>query len=236
MAKKNLKVTHYQALGNIPAISATFYKETKPELKVGEGERATFLRFKVEETSETEGKKRESIALVVPQFTIAKLRDCEKGSEFLLELVNEQQDSNAKACAESKAQWNSVVDPAEMIREYFDNTRTASGGRVTAEVVGKFFDASMVEWMTARVQAKFPQFDSEKIDKVVAQYRQSFCDLSKYQMPHTKAVFGMLQKAWLEFLAENVELEFDTEMADWINIRMKKLEDRNNEEAQLMAI
>ena len=225
MATKPNKV---QKLGNIPAVRNTFYFGEKPELSVASDQRAAFLRFKTDKETNTV---RESMAVFVNLLTPSSIIHGDaKGTEFLQSLVNEAQDSVLKRVADGSCEFDVAQDYSKLIADYFDNSRTASGNRVSAEVVGNYFDAELSSWLMDRIVAKFPQFSAEKIAAVVSQYRASFCDLAKYQMPHSKPVTEMLARAWNESPVEKDE----SELAEWISGRIKKLQDRHNEAEMLV--
>lgn len=220
--------TVIEQLGNLPAIRSTFYQKDKPELAVAPDQRVSFLRFKTDKESNT---LRKSVAVIVNKHTpSAIIHGSDKGTEFLQALIDAAQDEAAKQVAEGKADFEVVQDYAKLIADYFDNSR-AGGSRVSAEIVGKFFDSDVSSWLMDRVIAKFPQFDADKVAKVVTQYRASFCDLTKYQMPHTKPVIEMLAKAWNEFLPT---VEDQTDLHEWISARIKKQQDRHNGEQMML--
>lgn len=215
-----MPVTIKQELGNIPAVHAMFYSDNKkPELKLGEGEIAHYLRYK---TDKEKQELRSSMAVVAQQITLAAIRQNAKGTEFLQSVVDELQTELAKRCGDKEITFDQVSSADFLISDYFDNSR--NGGRVSAEQVGKFFDEALSNWLMDRVVAKFPQFDADKVAKVVLQYRQAFCDLAKIGLPHSKQVAEMLNKAWNEF-SWNSD---DEEMGQWISAKLKKLMDRHN--------
>lgn len=230
----DMPTTKIEKLGNIPAARNTYFADKKPDLLIGSDQRASYLRFKTDKESNT---LRSSMAVFVNLLTPSTIiHGTERGTEFLQCLVNECQDAALKACAEEKADFDVVQDFQKLIADYFDNSRTASGKRVSAENVGTFFDRNMKEWLECKVTTKFPAFDADKTAKVVAQYRAAFADLSKYQMPHTKAVYSMLDKAWTEFLTGLVDTAevADSEMVEWIAARMEKLNNRLNADEMLI--
>lgn len=225
--------TVVETLGNLPAVRTTFYDDAKPALSVTAEQRAAFLTFKTDKEKNTVRRK---MAVVVNLLTPSNIiHGSDKGTEFLQALVNDAQDSVLKLVADGKAEFETAQDYAKLIADYFDNSRSASGKRVTGEDVGKFFDALMAGWLTDKVIAKFPQFDAEKVAKVVGQYRQSFCDLAKYQMPHTKPVFQMIQKAYTEWMADSEEATTtESDLPEWISARLAKLNDRLNADEMLI--
>lgn len=223
--------TSIETLGNLPAVRCTFYKGIKPEVKVETDSRVSYLAFKVNKTANTI---RRSIAVAVAKFTPSMvIHGHERGTEFLQSLIDECQDGALKRVAEGKASFELAQDYAKMITDYFDTSRSASGSRITAECLGEFFDMSLAGWLTDKVIAKFPAFDADKVAKVVAQYRAAFSDLAKYQLPHTKPVTMMLQKAWNE-AKEDSNVDVDDETAEWISGRIQKLVDRHNADEMLV--
>lgn len=221
-------VTKVQALGNIPAVRNSFFDDKRPDIKLESGQRISYLRFKTDKEKDT---LRSSMAVVVNLLTPSSIiHGSDKGTEFLQALVNEAQDSVLKATSEGKADFDTCQDYQKLIADYFDNSR-AGGNRVNGEDVGKFFDANLSDWLMGRVIEKFPQFDADKVAKVVSQYRASFMDLAKYQMPHSKPVFSMIDKAWREATMPETA---DTDMVEWVAARLKKLGDRHNEAEMLI--
>lgn len=217
--------------GNIPAVRVSYYQDNKkPELKLESGQRVSLLRYKTDKETKT---LRSSMAVILNQVTKhAVIQQTERGAEMLQAMIDERQDELAKRCADKEFEFANVESAEFMVKDYFDNTRTAGGKRVSAEMIGKFFDESMQNWLMDRVISKFPAFDADKVAKVVSQYRTSFADLTKYSLPHSKQVSEMLAKAWGEFTTQ--ESYEDSELGDWIGERIKKLQDRHNAQEMLV--
>lgn len=219
-----------QTLGNIPAHRATFYTDNKkPELSLESGQRVSYLRYKTDKETNT---LRSSMAVIVFSVTRSEVLREDKGAEFLDALIAEKQDDYIKRAAEGSVKFDGAELASELIRDYFDNSRTANGTRVTGEQVGSFFDSALASWLMDRIVAKFPNFEADKVAKVVEQYRASFADLSKYSLPHSKQVTEMIAKAWAEFTSQ--ESYEDSDLGDWIGERIKKLQDRHNAQEMLV--
>jgi hypothetical protein len=219
-----------ESLGNIPAVRGTIYADnkSKPEFKLESGQRVSWQRFKTTKDKEGNETLRKPIAVIVNEITpSAIIRGNEKGTEFLQSLVNEFQDGEVKLSAEGKQEFTKCESLDALIASYFDSSR-ASG--VTKETVAAFFDDAMQGWLVSRIVAKYPQMETDKVAKVAEQYKASFCDLAKYQMPHTKPAFELLSKAHKEFAYP----EQYQDMAEWIAERLQKLHDRHNASEMLM--
>jgi hypothetical protein len=216
---------------NIPTIRTTSYTKTKPDLKLSDGQRACFLTFKTDKETKV---KPDSLAIILNRVTThAMIQTTDKGGELMQSLLDDLQDFNAKRANEGAASFDIVEDAAKMCADYFDTSRTSSGTRVTKELVSKWFDANMATWLQGKVVAKFPQFTPDKVAAVVAQYRESFAMLASYQLPHSKPVYNMIQKAWNDLLASDVELS-DSDTVEWIAERLTKLGNRHNAEEMLV--
>jgi hypothetical protein len=226
-----MAATIKQDSGKIPAVRVTFFTDNKkPDVKLSEGQRLAILRFKTDKDTNT---LRSSMAVILNGVSCTDLiHRTDKGSEVLQLLVSELQDSMLRRVADGSEEFAKCEDAQALVSDYLDNSRTASGKRVSSEMVGSFFDAGLASFLMDRIIAKFPAFDADKIGKVVAQYRQAFCDLSKYSLPQSKQVSEMLNKAWSEFSAQ--ESYEDSDIGDWIGERVKKLQDRHNSQEMLI--
>lgn len=216
------QTTLIQNLGNLRAVRATFYTDNKkPALAPTEDQRSVFLTYK---TNKKDNTLRSSIALIINKLPKHVVNQCDKGAEFIQALIDERQDELLKRCADKELTFEQCEDAQFLVTDYFDNTRTANGTRVTVEGLGKFFDDSMLAWVVERIVAKFPQFDSAKVEAIAKQYKQAFCDLAKYGLPHTKQVATLLQKLVSEFEWSEEQVE----LRDWTQERVKKLMDKHN--------
>lgn len=217
--------TVVQSLGNLSATRVTFYqKNAKPVITNGEGFRTSFLYFK---TDKEKNELRSSMAVqvrILPRngFT----------GEFYAAMLEEVQDSILKRVADGELPFETSESAEAIEKDYFDTTRIG-GRKVKGEDVGKWFDATMTNWLMDKIVAKFPQFDADKVVKVVGQYRQAFCDLTKYGLPQSKPVTDMIQKAFKEWFSQP-ELEEADEMTMFVGERIKKLADKHNAEEMLI--
>lgn len=216
-------VTIKQDLGNLSAIRTTFYVDNKkPELSLSEGQRVCILAYKTNKETKT---LRSSMALILNQVTKhAVIQQTEKGAELLQCLIDEKQDELAKRCADKEFPFENVESAEFLVKDYFDNSRTASGKKVTAEILGTYYDSNMLPQVVERIVAKFPQFDTSKVEAVAKQYRQLWTDLSKYGLPHTKQGTELVAK----LVSLHVFSEEDAELQEWAKERVKKLQDRHN--------
>jgi hypothetical protein len=214
--------TTTQDHGNIPQVRVTFYADNKkPELKLADGQRASFLRYKTDKKLDT---LRASMAVILNKITRAAVAQEVQGSEFIDAIIAEKQDELLKRCADKELDFASVESAEFLVKDYFDTTRTASGKKLTAETLGKYFDDKMAAGVVERIVTKFPQFDAAKIAAVTTQYRQLWCDLSKYGLPHTKQGTELVAK----LVAMHQFAEEETELAEWAAKRVKSLQDKHN--------
>lgn len=216
-------VTIKQDLGNLSAVRVSYYVDNKqPDIKLSEGQRVSILRYKTDKITST---LRSSMAVILNRVTKhAIIHQTEKGEEFIQCLLDEVQDNLAKRCADKELTFEQVESADFMVKDYFDNTRTASGKKVTADILGTYYDVNMLPQVVERIVAKFPHFDTSKVEAVAKQYKQLWTDLSKYGLPHTKQ--------GTELVAKLVSLhqfsEEDSELQEWAKERVKKLQDRHN--------
>jgi hypothetical protein len=221
--------TIVQSAGDIPAVRVSYYTDNKvPAIALSAGQRLSKLYYKTNKETNT---LRSSMAVILNQVAVRAIQSCERGQELLQALVDELQDAAAKRVADKSAPWELVEDAERLVKDYFDTSRTASGKKVSAQDVGTFFDTFLTEFLVGRIVAKFPQFATDKVAKVVEQHKQAFCDLAKYSLPHGKGVTEILAKDWNEYTKE--ETFEATDMSDWIGERIKKLQDRHNAEEML---
>lgn len=211
-----------QELGNIPAVRVTFYTDNiKPELSLSAGQRASYLRYKTDKKTDT---LRSSMAVILNAITRAQVNEATKGYEFIDALIAEKQDDFLKRCADKEVEFSKVESAQELINDYLDNTRTKSGQKLTTETLGAYFDAKMAESVITRIVEKFPHFASDKVEAVVKQYRALWCDLAKYGLPHTKQGAELVGK----LVTMHKFAEDESELQEWAQERIKKLQDKHN--------
>jgi hypothetical protein len=214
--------TNIQDHGNIPAVRVTFYADNKkPELSLSADQRASFLRYKTDKKLDV---LRASMAVILNKITRHQVSQEAQGSDFVDALIAEKQDELLKRCADKELDFASVESAEFLVKDYFDTTRTASGKKLTADTLGAYFDGKMMAAVVERIVAKFPQFEASKIEAVTKQYRQLWCDLSKYGLPHTKQGTELVAK----LVAMHSFAEEETELAEWAAKRVKSLQDKHN--------
>lgn len=216
-------ITTKQDAGNLSAVRVSYYADNKqPDIKLSEGQRLSILRYKTDKEAKT---LRSSMAVILNRVTKhAIIHQTEKGEEFLQCLIDEVQDNLCKRCADKEFPFENVESADFMVKDYFDNTRTASGKRLTSELLGTYYDANMLLQVVERIVAKFPHFDTSKVEAVAKQYRQLWTDLSKYGLPHTKQGTELVAK----LVSLHTFSEEDSELKEWAAERVKKLQDRHN--------